>query len=110
MTIDNKDNSIVNLIASIDMQQYGWTIRDYWDSDLCAIGVASLHNINKLVYICTFDKPDGFYDYDCDELSSDTLDELSSDTLDEYNYFTVKEGRDVNFHELIEAMQQHLMR
>lgn len=95
-----KDESILTLLGRIDLQSRGWTIRDRWDADLCAVGISSELYPDRLVYVSTYGKPEGKYDYECEQSSSSTEDET--------DYKTVDEGHSVDFAELVDAMEKHL--
>jgi hypothetical protein len=95
-----KDDPIVALLAQLDRQQRGWAIRDHWEVDLCAIGISSQSSPRKLVYVSTFGKPTGKYDYECEKLRLGVENEA--------DYDTVSEGCDVAFPELVDVMHRHL--
>ncbi|VAW74783.1 hypothetical protein MNBD_GAMMA12-3403 [hydrothermal vent metagenome] len=65
----NKDESITRLIEWItsifgsDLIE----IIDYWEGDLCAIGIRRKGIDGKLLYISTFGKVDSQYDFECEE-------------------------------------------
>jgi hypothetical protein len=63
----SKDDSIVTLLERLDLQRRGWTIRDHWDADLCAIGVSSKPYPHRLVYVSTYGKAIGKFDYECEQ-------------------------------------------
>ena len=54
-----KDESIVALLDELGLEQRDWSIRDYWEADLCAIGIVSNSTPQNLVYISTYDKAAG---------------------------------------------------
>jgi len=64
-------------------------IVDYWEADLCAIGIRRKGVENKLIYISTFGKKDSLYDFEIEECrkNSDTeydvLDKGENITRDE---------------------------
>jgi len=95
----SKDDSIVTLLDQLNIQERGWTICDHWEADLCAIGISPQSSPRKLVYVSTFGKSAGKYDYECEKLR------LSFD--DEIDYDTVSEGCDVTFSELVDVMQHY---
>jgi len=96
----NKDKTILKLIERlkriVDFNLI--KIVDYWDGDLCAIG---LRKTNKLVYISTcnyIDSGTNKYDYILDIL----------DEFDETKYETVKEVTNVSEDELNEEVKSFL--
>jgi hypothetical protein len=95
----NKDKSILQLLEHIGLERRGWTVRDFWDADLCAIGIVSESSQSRLVYISTFMKPDGRFHFECEQYL-ETYDELDCEIADE--------GEDVGLSELIAAMERHL--
>jgi len=65
----NKDESITRLIEWI-ISIFGSNsieIVDYWEGDLCAIGIRRKGIDGKLFYISTFGKTDSQYDFECEE-------------------------------------------
>lgn len=71
---------------------------DHWECDLCAIGIAAAGEPQRLVYVSTYGKAPGSFDYEC-ELLDETDEQLSR---------TVATGVDVDFSELLEALETHL--
>ena len=58
-----KDDSILQIVSYLEKQlgKDNFQIADYWDADLCAIGLTDT-NSNKLIYISTYNKKaDTFY-------------------------------------------------
>lgn len=73
-------------------------IVDYWDSDLCAIG---LKRGNKLVYISTYNFSNESivkYDYDLE-----IIDEEATDKIE-----ILKEGRGVSEREIVDELRSFL--
>ena len=60
----NKDESIVKLLALLDLPAHDWVVSDHWDGDMFAVGVASGSRPGRLVYVSTFDQPAGVYTYE----------------------------------------------
>jgi len=96
----NKHESICHLVHELNLRSRGWTILDYWEADLCAIGIASLSSNRRLAYVSTFGKPEGRFDYQCELLPEG----VECDT----DYDIVDEGVDVGFVDLLKAMERHL--
>ena len=96
----NKDKSILQLLDLLGLEERGWAVNDHWEADLCAIGITSTSSKGRLVYVSTFDKPEGKFDYECEALRC----EAEGDT----EYEIVDEGVDVGFHDLVEAVERHL--
>jgi hypothetical protein len=55
-----KDESITDFISRLEMEADCTLVQfvDYWDSDLCAIGIK---RENRLVYVSTFNGKDNYY-------------------------------------------------
>lgn len=93
----HKDDSISKVLGRLNLSQLGWEIVDHWDADVCAIGIGR-PGTGRLVYISTFQKADGLYDYQCEVPSSDADSPFS----------TTDEGQDVSFERLLEVLSRHL--
>jgi hypothetical protein len=63
-----KDTSIWALIARLATIFGGeaFQLVDHWDADLFAIGLASVRDAARLVYVSTFRKPAGTVAYECE--------------------------------------------
>lgn len=83
----NKDESITRLIEWIIsvFGSHSMEIIDYWEGDLCAIGIRRKGMDSKLLYISTFGKMDSQYDFECEEFHG------SNNT----DYVVVDKGEDV---------------
>lgn len=95
-----KDKSILLIIEKIKsvVDFHLIQIVDYWDADLCAIG---LKKGNKLVYISTFNAIDeavAKYDYDLEIVDENLIDKID----------VVREGRGVSERELIDELRLFL--
>ena len=95
-----KDKTIVDLIDKLRLATNfaEAEIVDYWDGDLCAIGIK---RHRRLVYISTFDLSQGKvngYDYDLELLDEKLVDKLN----------IVKEGRNVTEEKLIAEIKLFL--
>jgi hypothetical protein len=93
-----KGQEIVALLSTIDIQQRGWMIVDHWEGDLCAIGIARISEPRRLVYVSTFNKNSGRYDYECEAPSGPN----------DPDYVEVDRGQDVTLDELLDALVRHL--
>jgi len=97
MTI-NKEPSIIDLIARLRLEERGWFIRDYWEADLCAVGISSRSQPSRLVYVSTFDKSENNYDYELEQLCSSTGND----------YDCVCEEQSVGYEALVRQMESFL--
>lgn len=93
----NKDESITKLLARINLAERGWAIVDHWEADECAIGVGR-PGTGRLVYISTFKKEDGLYDYECEAPSSGP----------DVPFRTVSRATNASVVELLEVLAEHL--
>jgi hypothetical protein len=76
-----------------------FVLADLWQSDLCAVGIASRHNPGVLVYIsCYGESRDRFY-YEL---------ELPPPQGDDFPYLVAGSGSDVSFEELARVVADHL--
>lgn len=96
--MSSKHPSIDQLVAALPMRERFWVLVDHWEADLFAIGVARKDDERRLVYISTFKRAPGRYDYQCET-------PRSSDVTD---FDTTEEGEDVGLDELLHAMVRHL--
>lgn len=93
-----KDKRILELLARLPMNERGWVIVDHWDADLMAVGIAHPADVRRLVYVSTFKKENGRYDYECEV-----------PTGPEPGNFTTSEcGEDVDDGALLAALDRHL--
>ncbi len=94
-----KDITIINLIKNLKTQINFDKIEivDYWNADLCAIG---LKNLNRLIYISTleYQGDNKKYDYDLE-----LLDEKDGEKIQ-----VVKKGRKVSEPELVDEIKSFL--
>lgn len=93
-----KDDSILDLLAKLNLQERRWFVKDHWDADLCAVGICSDMTPNHLVYISTFEREAGRYDFQCE-----VFDQFSPG-----QHVIVDRGENVDFDSLIAAMLCHL--
>ncbi|RME50659.1 MAG: hypothetical protein D6790_20950 [Caldilineae bacterium] len=93
-----KDRSILDLLALIDLASNGWISVDHWDADLCAIGIAKMGDPRRLVYVSTFERLPGRYDYECEVKAGPNAED----------YVTVDSGEDVDLERLRQVLRRHL--
>ncbi|KYF74646.1 hypothetical protein BE15_05160 [Sorangium cellulosum] len=94
----DKDDRIIRLLGSLDLQRRGWSIVDHWEGDTCAIGIARASELRRLVYVSTFDKECDKYDYECELASGPAA----------TDYATTGRGEGVTYDELLEVLIKHL--
>jgi hypothetical protein len=96
--ITGKDSSIRELLDLLAPERRGWTVVDHWEADLCAIGFASSSVPRRLVYVSTYDKVRGRYDYECEAAAGAAPED----------YVTTETGKDVELSSLIVVLERHL--
>jgi hypothetical protein len=98
-----KNRSFIELLERLERElgPDGYQIRDYWQGDLIATGVASREDEEKLVYVCER-VPGERWDYDCELAYLDAEE-------DEYPP-TVEDRKNVGFEELVGAIRRHFAR
>lgn len=94
----NKDSAIVTLLSALDLDKRGWTVVDYWEADATAIGIARAAAPRRLVYVSTFNKDKGRYDYECEVPSGS----------DETEYDSTDHGSSVAYTDLVRVLEKHL--
>jgi hypothetical protein len=93
-----KDESIIRVLAALDLPRRGWQVVDHWDADAHAIGIARHSDPRRLVYVSTFGRHDGRYDYECE----------SPIGPKEVDYVGTDRAEDVTFEQLVAALGRHL--
>lgn len=76
-----------------------FVLADHWESDLCAVGIASPHDPGVLVYISCYGEPPGRFGYEL---------ELPPSPGDDFPYRVAGTGSDVSFEELADVVARHL--
>ncbi len=96
--MNRKDESIVDLLARLDVATRGWQIVDHWEADLHAIGVAAKRDASRLVYVSTFAQVPGRFDFQCETQAGSNDDGYASGAT----------GEGVDYDVLLKAMTDHL--
>ena len=98
LTAKNNDKAIITLLNKLEqnLNIEELIIKDNWKSDRCAIGLRSNIASSNLVYISTYEKPEGVYYY-----------ELEIENNKESIYDNIQEG-EVHFNELVKIIKSHL--
>jgi hypothetical protein len=97
-----KDASIVDLLTRLEhvLGAGSFVVADYWDADLCAIGIASAADSNAVVYLSTYGPaPDRFH-FECELVNPNA-------GPDEMPYKVSEEREDASFDELVAAIRRH---
>jgi hypothetical protein len=97
-----KDPSIFQMLVRLSVElKNGFEIADFWDGDLCAIGILRRNTNVRLVYISTFNlSPDQYY-YACE-----VADSIRS--IGKGDYRVVAKGQVEGLSALIEVVKSHL--
>jgi hypothetical protein len=90
-----KDHSIVSVVERLrtSLAPRVLVVQDHWEADLYATGVAGVGDPTRLVYISTFNKAGGRYDYECEQGAAG-----GASTM----------GKDVKFGRLCEIVRRHV--
>jgi hypothetical protein len=99
MTLE-KDKTILDLVEALDLERRGWMVVDHWEADLCAIGIGMVTDPRRLVYVSTFNRRPGRYDYECELPDGEAPEE----------YSTPATGEEVEYEILLKIMEAHLKR
>jgi hypothetical protein len=99
----NKDSTILAVLGLLwaRLGPDAFVINDHWESDLCAVGIASPRNPGILVYIATFGELPERFGYEL---------ELPPSHGDVLPYQIAGQGRGVTFDELADVVASHLSR
>ena len=97
----DKDLSIVDLIETVKMEDHSerLTTIDFWDADRCAIGFANKDVGHKLVYVSSYKKLEGYYDYECEATNPHVSDD----------YEVIERGSNLRKEDLIMKIQDFLL-
>lgn len=96
-----KDKTIRKVLAKL-CRIFGETnfyLVDYWDADLCAIGVKNLTDKKHLIYISTNNKPTDYYFVEVEKINSET---------DLENYDVIGDFDEITFEELSKLITKYL--
>lgn len=87
----DKDPSITEIVERLlsDLGPEAFVTLDYWDDDLCAVGVARPSDHRYLVYISTFPSEAGKISYECESPPTEPGMPYSSDGMVESASYTV---------------------
>jgi hypothetical protein len=96
-----KDQSIHKLLERLSLELTdGFEVADFWEADLCAIGIMGGSSNNRLVYISTFNQPSGRYSYECEIADRE-------ESIEKGDYRIVQKGR-AAFTTLVKIIKDHL--
>lgn len=96
-----KDNTIIELIEKLFTELIDkLEICDYWDGDLCSIGIKSVNSDTKLIYVSTCGEQENKYYYECEVADNGY-------TNDSGNFSVVKKGDNTDYIELVNVIKEH---
>jgi hypothetical protein len=78
-----KDKKIIHLIEHLD-RRFGvdnFIINDFWDADLCAIGLSDPLK-EALIYISTYDRKDGLYFVSIEDINDPKVSTEKSENIE----------------------------
>jgi hypothetical protein len=96
-----KDKSLKKVLTKL-FQRFGeidFDLQDYWEADLCAIGIKNLADKKHLIYISTFKMPKDLYFVQVEKANSET---------DSTNYDVVGHFNEIGFERLSELVTKYL--
>ena len=93
-----KDQSIVELLTMLRLDERGWQVVDHWEADLMAVGVADRRAPRRLVYVSTLGLAPGRYYYQCEKENGQNIE----------NYIVVGEDEDIGYQALVKVLEAHL--
>lgn len=97
-----KDQSILYVLEKlIEELSNGFVVVDYWEGDLCAIGISASYSTNTLVYISTFNQLPNKYYYECEIIEGKNAMEIG-------DYTVVSKGQAEDFIALLKILNYHL--
>ena len=99
----DKDPAILSLLTRLRerLGDEAFVLADHWETELCAVGIASPRNIGVLAYLsCDCETPDRF-DYEL---------ELPPLPGDEFPYRVAGRGSEVTFDDLSDVLKEHFNR
>lgn len=96
-----KDPAILSVLGLLYecLGKDAFVIADHWQTDLCAIGIASPHNLGVLAYISCYAEANGHYDYEL---------ELPPLNGDDSLYRVAGRGSGLSFEKLADVISVHL--
>lgn len=99
----DKDPALLQMIAQLRARlgEGAFDIVDHWESDSCAIGIASPQNHGVLAYLSNWKREPGFYDADLE------LPPLPGENV---IYRDAGIYRNIGFEDVVRVVREHLAR
>jgi hypothetical protein len=95
----SKEVRICDLLETLELERRGWIVVDHWSADLCAVGIALGSDPSLLVYVSTFKKAEGRFDYECQGPGG----------ADPEDYVVTEQGCDADLVQLLTVLCSHLV-
>lgn len=97
----HKDKSIINLLEKLftKFDNSNFSIADFWDADLFAIGIQDSQSKNYLIYISTYKKLNGRYFIEVEKAKEKETNNIS----------VVEKFNDINFEQLTGIIEKYLV-
>ena len=74
-------------------------LTNYWDADLCAVGIENLTDKKHLIYISAYNKPTDYYFVEVEKAESE---------IDIANYDVIGSFNEINFEDLSKLITKYL--
>ncbi len=96
-----KDKNIKQVLAKLYklFGEANFCLTDFWDADLCAIGIKNLTDKQYLIYISTYRKPTDCYFVEVEKTKGE---------IDVANYDVIGNFDEINFDELSKIITKYL--
>ena len=78
MTV-HKDKRLQVLLETLNLDERGWIVIDYWDADNCAIGIANKTSPERLVYLSVFQQPVSHFAFICEQSEATVHEGIAQD-------------------------------
>lgn len=100
-----KDRSIWQFLADLSakIESSRYQVVDHWDADLFAIGLASLADAHRLVYVSTHERRTGQFFAECEQAGVGSVDGAAS------AYESVSVFESISLEDLIATIERHLL-
>jgi hypothetical protein len=100
-SVFKEGKSIKDVLTKLSQRfgQSNFAITDYWEADLCAIGIKNLTDKKHLIYISTNNLPKDFYFVEVEKANSEN---------DLADYDVVGNFENINFEELSQLVTKYL--
>ena len=100
-----KDAKILKLIKDLssELGAKSFCLVDHWDADLCAIGIASVGNPHRLVYVSTYGEEDLFF------ASTEFPNDEADANRKNHPYIPGDDIENMTFEDLVLLLKKHIL-